>query len=233
VTDRVPEHERSAGDELSTVATLEVQLGWIEAWLQSSDAERTAFRLVHRRQLGRSGHELLNELWIRCRDSFDRRSEPYPEMQSSAAAHRFAARSLDNLSRDWRRSGRRDASLVGIEIVEPDGARTSTIEDRVLIEQLLRSVGRRAQAGLPCAGCRSEVVTAAALEVLHLVLAGEDGGSEGRTWFDRVMYEALDRLDGRADGRSQAARAQYKRRCGLCVQSLLEAAGRDLGEVVR
>ena len=212
--------------------TVDEQLGWIEEWLQGDDAVRTADRLVRRRQLGRQGQELLNEAWIRCTEGFARRGEPYPDMVHRSDAIRFAARVIDNLSRDWARGMQVTSVVDGVELVESDGARTARTEERMLVEQLLRAVGRRAQAGVPCAGCRPEIVAAAALEVLHLVLAGRDGGTEGRTWFDRVLYEALDRSDAGGAQRTTAARAQFKARCGRCVRSLLETAGRDLGEVV-
>jgi hypothetical protein len=214
----------------STFALLATQRQLLQDWLHTSDARQTATRLIRRRGLSRSADELISEAWLRIQGAFGRRDEPYPSIETGDDAARFAARVLDNLSRDWRRS---EARGSGIEFVEPDAPHdggTSSIEEHLLVSQLLHVVARRATAEARCPGCPSEVVASAALEVLHLVLNGHDGGGDGRTWIDQILYAALDRIDGDPD-RTEAARAQRKSRCGRCVMALLEAGLRDLGEV--
>jgi hypothetical protein len=214
----------------STIALLATQRQLLEDWLHTDDARQTAARLIRRRGLSRSADELISEAWLRIQRAFGRRDEPYPSIETSDDAARFAARVLDNLSRDWRRS---DSRGSGVEFVEPDvphDGGTSGIEERMLISQLLHVVALRATTDTHCPGCPAEVVAGTALEVLHLVLNGHDGGGDGRTWIDQVLYAALDRIDGDPD-RTEAARAQRKSRCGRCVMALLEAGLRDLGEV--
>ena len=205
----------------------------LEAWLQSDDARRTAQRLVRRRQLSRVPEELLNDAWLRLESTFGRRTEPYPSLDDVASAARFGARLLDNLSRDWVRSaGRRVEVELSDTLVTLDDGHDHA-ERRILVEQLIGAVAERAVSSVPCPGCPSEVVAAAALEVLHLVLSGHDGAADGRSFVDQLMYEALDRLD-RLDGdveRSTAARAQRKSRCSRCVMALLQSSANDLGEV--
>ncbi len=103
-----------------------------------------------------------------------------------------------------------------------------SVEQRMLLEQLLAAVGRILSEHRHCAGCPTEVAAAAALEAVHLMLRGDIGDETGRTWLDRILYQALDNVDGN-DGRSAEARRQRKSRCGRCASELLAEGLISLG----
>lgn len=222
--------EREGSDALSADGLPEpLQMQWrlCEQWIQSDAARRTAGRLIARRGLQQSADDLVNEAWLRLRGTFRRRTEPYPRLDTIDDVSRFGARLLDNLTRDWLRSRgrRREVALADTVVLLDPG--TDGVEQRHIVEQLVYAVGRRSRQPLQCSGCPDETVVAAALELLHLVLAGHPDEGDGRQWLDRMLYEAFDRLDDVE--RSEAARAQRKSRCGRCVMALLESAWRDLG----
>lgn len=213
-------------------AEITAQQGRLEAWLASDTATSVARRLIIRRRLDCSPGDLINDAWIRIRQSFTNRVEPLPDLDDDDSAARYCARVLDNLSRDRLRQGsrRRELSLTTISgDAEPtaDADPSTTTETRILVEQLLFAVGRRAENGLSCTGCQPAVVAAAALEILHLVLNGDDTGDRGRTWFDQMLHTALERVDPNTPS-TDAARNQRKSRCGRCVSELLTASMRDL-----
>jgi hypothetical protein len=198
-------------------------------WLESADALATATRLVRRRGLSVSGTELVSEAYLRMRRRFDSDAEA-PVLTDLRDAARYGARILDNLSRDLVRSRLRGATLVRLD--DGDMAVDTSddlghVEHRVLVEQLLRAVARRATDHIACHGCPSEVVAAAALEVVHLVLNGHDGAERGRTWFDQMIHAALSRVDPYV-APSDAALNQRKSRCGRCAADLLSASMTDL-----
>lgn len=201
----------------------------LTTWLESDDALATATRLVRRRGLSVSGPELVNEAYLRMRRRFDGDTTP-PVFGDLRDAARYGARMLDNLSRDLVRSRLRGAALVRLDdgdVALDSGDDLSHVERRVLVEQLLRAVARRASEHIACHGCPSEVVAAAALEVVHLVLSGHDGSDRGRTWFDQMIHAALSRVDPYV-APSEAARNQRKSRCGRCAADLLSASMNDL-----
>lgn len=210
------------GDESPVASDL------LTTWLNSADALATATRLVRRRGLSVSPQELVNEAYLRMRRRFDDSDTPaaLPDLQAAA---RYGARMLDNLSRDLVRSRLRGPQLERLDdgdlALADDGA--SRVEHRVLVEQLLRAVARRATDHIACHGCPSEVVAAAALEVVHLVLSGHDGADRGRTWFDQMLNAALERVDPHVAS-SSAARDQRKSRCGRCAADLLNTSMSDL-----
>jgi hypothetical protein len=186
-------------------------------------------RLVARRSIPRAPEEVVSETWIRIQGAVARRTEPYPDMANETNVVRFLGRVMDNLSRDMARqmSRRRES-----ELVESIGYREAVEHEpdtRLLIEQLVRAVGRRARKGGRCPGCADAVVAAAALEVLHLVLTEQDESAHGGTYIDRMVYAALDRVDSRRSVLSDAARRQRKARCGPCITELLEQGLADLG----
>lgn len=213
----------SVGEKLPSASDL------LTTWLNSADALATATRLVRRRGLSVTSQELINEAYLRMRRRFDGDTE-VPILGDERDAARYGARMLDNLSRDLVRSRIRRPELVRLD--DGDMALASdeelgNVEHRVLVEQLLRVVARRASDHIACHGCPSEVVAAAALEVVHLVLRGEDGADRGRTWFDQMIHAALSRVDPYV-APSQAARNQRKSRCGRCAADLLSSAMNDL-----
>jgi hypothetical protein len=205
-------------------------------WLSSDDAVSTAGRLLRRRDLDAPADDLINEAWVRIVASLERRSQPLPDLDTPASAARYAARVLDNLARDRLRARitRREVSLeqamlgtastsVGSGSPGPEQAAV----DRILLEQLLHAVAHRAVDGVRCAGCPGEVVAAAALEVIHMVLLGDEGGERGRSWMDRVLRSAIERVDP-AHPVSPGARDQRVSRCGRCASDLLAAGMADL-----
>ena len=208
---------------------LERQRRRMETWLQSDDALRYARRLVARRSIQRSPEEVVSDTWIRIQGAVARRSEPYPDMVTESNVVRFLGRVMDNLSRDMARQvvRRRESELV--ESIGYREAVEHEPDNRLLIEQLVRAVGRRARRGTQCPGCADALVAAAALEVLHLVLTEQDASPHGGTYIDRMIYAALDRVDTRRATPSDAARRQRKARCGPCITELLEQGLADLG----
>lgn len=203
------------------------QRALLDAWLQSDDALDTARRLLGRRGLNASPADLVNDAWLRITESIARRTEPYPELTEPRQAARFGARVLDNLSRDRLRSQARRREVELFDAFTDERSDPAATDTRMMLEQLLASVAVRAEEPEPCPGCPDEVVVAAALELVHLVLAGHDGGDRGRTWIDQMLYLALDRVDGGVK-RSEAAASQRKARCGRCIDGLLRAAATDL-----
>lgn len=213
---------------------LAAQRALIESWITSSDPRTTASRYLRWRNLNVDPNEVCNEAWMRLTASLDRRTEPLPAVTSSADAGAYCARVIDNLVRDRRRIALRTEAdpLEGIpELALPSAANTDRVLDRVMVEQLLHLVAHRGTSGITCDGCPATVVVATALEVLHMVLAGDDGGDRGRDWFDRIVHTALSRVDEAE--RNERAQDQRKSRCGRCVIDVLAAAMCDItgGEV--
>ncbi|MEY2974954.1 MAG: hypothetical protein RIR49_1374 [Actinomycetota bacterium] len=212
---------------------LERQRRLLLDWLGSDDASATAARLLRRRDLDWPADDLINDAWIRIVGSLERRSQPLPDLDVPAKAARYAARVLDNLARDRLRErlGRREVSLeqamLGVASAPSTSGHEDGVTDRVLLEQLLHAVAQRAGDGVRCAGCPGEVVAAAALEVIHMVLLGDEGGRRGRSWMDRVLRSAIERVDP-THPESPAARDQRVSRCGRCASDLLAAGMSDL-----
>lgn len=229
-----PRVDRSLDDP-----TRERQRRLLLDWLASDDATATAARLARRRSLDILADDLINEAWLRIVTSLERRTSPLPELDSPPQAARYGARVLDNLARDRLRAkvARREVALeqamlgnasstnqsMNLPTNDPEDA----VTDRLLLEQLLHAVAHRAVDGVRCAGCPGEVVTAAALEVIHLVLLGDDGAERGRTWIDRMLRRAVERVDPLRPS-SPAARDQRVSRCGRCASDLLAAGMSDL-----
>jgi hypothetical protein len=212
--------------DLTTLVARQAEL--LEAWLLSPDAHTTARRLLARRRLDRQPAELLDEAWIRIRRSLTDRTDPLPDLTDEAHAARYAARVLDNLSRDWVRAAARRSEVALFEDAAPAVIDDhSAFEARLVLERLLHAVAARGSSGVSCSGCPDAVVVATALEVVHLVLAGHDGGDRGRSWIDQLLHVAVDRVDGGVQ-RTEAARNQRKSRCGRCASQLLTASAGDL-----
>lgn len=222
--------ERSAGSPVAQQGpqTLESQRHLVEGWLQSDEALRYAERLTRRHRLRRSGEEIVSEAWIRMQGTFTRRPEPYPDLSSRDSAQRFGARVLDTMCRDMARlQWKRDAKQAALAF-EQGHAPHATTEGKLLIEQLVFAVGRRARHEATCPGCDHQLVATAALELLHLLLIDHDGSMSGNSILDRLLYEALDRvtLDKSVN---DDARRQRKGRCGKCIVTLIEASLHDMG----
>jgi DNA-directed RNA polymerase specialized sigma24 family protein len=199
----------------------------IDAWMLSDEGRRVAAHLLRRRGLDRPGDELVNEAWMKVQRSFERRSEPYPQLDEPRDFARFGSRVLDNLSRDWLRAVRRAGEVELASAATIDDTAFDNTETRLLLEQLLMAVSVRAQRRVGCVGCPDEVAVAAALEVVHMALSGQEGSSTGRSWIDKMLHTALDRVDGDTN-RSVEARNQRKSRCGRCATGLLKTALTDV-----
>lgn len=200
-------------------------------WLTSADARQCARRLVSRYRLATEADDVLSECWARLSAALQRRTEAYPGIVDSRTATRFAYRSLDNLCRDLARATRRRGEMVPLhddKLVLFDVDHYGSVEQRMLLEQLLAAVGRIVSEHRHCAGCPAEVAAAAALEAVHLMLRGDIGDESGRTWLDRILYQALDNVDGN-DNRTAEARRQRKSRCGRCASELLAEGLISLG----
>jgi DNA-directed RNA polymerase specialized sigma24 family protein len=224
-----PDPADATGSEVG--ATLRRQRALLEAWVQSPEALQLAGILIRRRGLEHSPAELVSEAWLRIIRSFENRTEPLPSMAESTEAARYGARIIDNLCRDHARRTirRRETSLDLMLEDRGDSASPSIapIEDadaRLMLEQVLLTLGRTIEAGFRCPGCPNHIAASTALEVIHMVLAGEDGDSRGRTWLDQLMYVALEKVDPQPAEKSPTAQSQRKSRCGRCVTELLNAA---------
>jgi hypothetical protein len=207
------------------------QRSLLEAWVQSPDAFQLAGILIRRRGLDLSPAELISEAWLRITRSFENRTEALPSMTGSSEAARYGARIIDNLCRDHgRRSMRRRETSLDLMLEDRGDSATpaiTPIEDtdaRLMLEQVLLTLGRTIEAGFRCPGCPNHIAASTALEVIHMVLAGEDGDSRGRTWLDQLMYMALEKVDPQPTEKSASAQSQRKSRCGRCVTDLLNAA---------
>lgn len=193
------------------------------AWLTSTDARLCAKRLVSRYGVPAEAEDVLSESWVRLSSALQRRGDPYPGILDVQTATRFAYRTLDNVCRDLARANRRRGEVVPLhddKVVLFGADHYGSIEQRLLLEQLLATVGRMAAEHRHCAGCPAEVAAATALEAIHLMLRGDVGDESGRTWLDRILYQALENVDGN-DNRTAEARRQRKSRCGRCASELL------------
>lgn len=227
-TARETNRPSSAHPAIQAPQSLQSQRQLVEGWLQSAEALHYAKRLTHRHRLRRSGEEVVSEAWIRMQGTFSRRSEPYPDLGSRESAQRFVARVLDTMCRDMARlQWKRDAQQAA-DAFEQGHTPHSTSDGKLLIEQLLFAVGRRARHGVQCSGCHDEVVIAASLELLHLLLIEHDGSMSGNTLLDRLLYEALDRVT-LEHSLAEDARRQRKARCGKCIVAMIESGLRDMG----
>ena len=211
---------------------LQRQRTLIAEWLASEPAVITAKRYLRWRTLDDDPAEVCNEAWVRITTALDRRAAPLPDVATLDDAAAYAARTIDNIVRDRRRrlTRRGDAhveDLPELLLTAGDDGHEAHVVDRVLIEQLLVIVASKAGAPDRCPGCPGEVVIATALEVLHMVLAGDEGGDRGRAWIDRLIHTPLERTDAHTPA-SDRALDQRKSRCGRCVIDLLSAALREL-----
>ena len=200
-------------------------------WLTSADARQCARRLVYRYRVPSEADDVLSECWARLSTALQRRGEPYPGIVDAKTATRFAYRTLDNLCRDLARASRRRGEVVPLhddKVVLFGADHYGSVEQRLLLEQLLATVGRIIAEHRHCAGCPAEVAAAAALEAIHLMLRGDVGDESGRTWLDRILYQALENVDGN-DDRTAEARRQRKSRCGRCASELLAEGLISLG----
>jgi hypothetical protein len=153
-------------------------------------------------------------------------------MTSVQETSRYGARVIDNLCRDLaRKNFRRRETSLEVMLTDRSGDQALATSDtadgtetRMMLEQVLLALGRNIEAGFTCPGCPNHVAAATALEVVHMVLAGEDGDTKGRNWLDQMLYVALERVDPETTPKSDAARTQRKSRCGRCVTELLNAA---------
>lgn len=203
---------------------LGLQRNLVIEWITSGDAVDAARRYLRFHGVDDDPRDVCNEAWVRLTASLDRRTEPLPSVTSESDAAAYCSRVLDNLVRDRRRAASRRSStsldeLGEIALPMTTGDASAPVLDRVMVEQLLLAVAARGPQMVRCAGCPAEVVVATALECLHMVLAGDEGGDRGRDWFDRVLHTALVRVD--SSERSDRAQDQRKSRCGRCVTELL------------
>jgi DNA-directed RNA polymerase specialized sigma24 family protein len=206
---------------------LGLQRDLIEAWLASDAAVRTAERYLRWRSVDADPAEICNEAWVRLNGSMKHRDSPLPAVTTTDDAAAYCARVIDNLVRDRRRAAHRrriDPLDDFQDLATGTGVSTSEerVLDRMLIEQLLHVVADMGTRTAPCEGCPRAVVVATALEVVHMVLAGDEGGPRGREWMDQHIHTALARVDSAE--RTERAWDKRKSRCGRCVVELLGAA---------
>lgn len=197
-------------------------------WLESDDAKDTAARLVVKYRLDTDPAELLNETWVRLTTSLRRRSAGLPEMNGLQDAAKYGFRTMDNLCRDRVRSRQRRSEIalivddsVSIPIVQGD---FDSIEQQEFLRRLLHAVSRAISDRPRCAGCANGVAEAAALQVVHVLLADDDASDSNRPWLDQLLYRSLEIVDPDLSDRSPEARRQRKSRCGRCVRDILSQA---------
>lgn len=208
------------------------QMTLITAWISSDDARHSAQRLIARYRLRIEPGDLLNDLWSKLASSLERRGEPYPDIADAQSAARFAYRSMDNLCRDMLRSARRRGELVPMEddsIEFSTMGGYSSVDQKILLEQLLFSVGAVLRSRRTCPGCPESVAGAVALETVHLMLKGDVGDESGRQWLDRLLYEALESVDPEHAERTAEARRQRKSRCGRCASEIITQGLQSMG----
>ena len=202
------------------------------SWLSTADARQTAARLVGRYGLNEDPDDLLSEAGLRVYSSMSHREEPLVGSDVHTVATRYAARSLSNVAIDLARrqvlKQKQEITLAQTlyRQVGPD----RQVEALVFIEQLVINVNALVRSGVSCAGCRTEVVFAAATEVMQLVLI--EGNTNDRSggdddWFDDAIQTVIDRLS--PGSATPAARRKRRTRCKHCVLELLGGALRRMG----
>jgi len=211
---------------------LETQLALVSEWLTGDDARQTARRLVGKYQLRIEPGDLINEVWAKIAQAFGRRSTSHDDMYDVKGAARFAYRAMDNLCRDMVRSQKRRGEVVeydDLSIAYATAGGYSEIDQKIFLEQLLYSVGATVKSPKDCPGCPPAIAAAVALETVHLMMRGDVGDETGRQWLDRLMYEALEAVDGNQRDRSPDAQRQRKLRCGRCATEIITAGLDKLG----
>lgn len=203
---------------------LETQLGLVSSWIMGEDARLTARRLTSKYRLQIEPGDLINETWLKLAQSFGRRGEPYDDLNDDKSAARFAYRAMDNLCRDMTRSAKRRGDVVeydDLSLAYATAGGFSEVDQKLFLEQLLFSVGSMVKSPKDCPGCPSAIAAAVALETVHLMMRGDVGDESGRQWLDRLMYEALEAVDGNQRDRSGDAQRQRKLRCGRCATEII------------
>jgi DNA-directed RNA polymerase specialized sigma24 family protein len=205
----------------------------LEEWLRSEDARHTATRLVVKYRLDIEASELLHETWVKLTASVQRGNSTFDQLTSPADVAKYAYRTMDNLCRDHLRSRQRRNEIIlsdegsgSIPIIDHG---FDSVEQHDFLEQLLYAVGSVVERRPTCAGCSKGVAEAAALQAVHLLLAGDDAPDSNRPWLDQLLYRALDIVDSEQSHRAPDARRQRKARCGRCARDILAEALSSMG----
>jgi hypothetical protein len=205
----------------------------VVVWLRSEDAHTTAARLVVKYRLDIEAPELLHEAWVRLTASVQRGNDTLEQFDSPSDAAKYGFRAMDNLCRDHLRSRHRRNEVVlsddatgSIPIIDRG---FDSVEQRDFLERLLYAVGAAVERRPTCVGCSKGVAEAAALQAVHLLLAGDDAPDSNRPWLDQLLYRALDIVDLEQSHRAPDARRQRKARCGRCARDILAEALSSMG----
>lgn len=200
----------------------------LDSWLRSEDARLTAARLVARYQLEIDASDLLHETWLRLSAAIHRGNSALSELSEPSEVAKYAYRAMDNLCRDFARTRRRRGELVVLDevpaLVPTTDGGFDSIEQQEFLGRLLYAVSSTIDGQPTCVGCAKGVAEAAALQAVHLLLAGDDATDSARPWIDQLLYRSLDIVDVDNAGRSPEARRQRKLRCGRCAREILTEA---------
>lgn len=235
------------GDTFGTMSPeerIQRQGSAVGKWLTSARSAEAAAQICRRRGLPTDfAIDLVNDAWIRVKELFERRSEPYPDLDDEVAAERFARRILSNLAIDRARSAghSRVTPLNDALGMEPTGSSPwsgtvetiSSVENRDVVFRLRNAVGSRISDAVdPCPGCPGDVVAAVSLYVCNSLACGLI--PEGRNSpLDSLIYEGLQTHDPAhfREMNEPMSDAQRKRksRCGTCIVRLLRECAESVG----
>jgi hypothetical protein len=242
-----------SGDAASAVGA---QLQGVLEFLQSPGAVQFARRCAVERGLAPDlAGDLVHDAWLRTRSTFQRRTEPYPDLDGDDAFRRYAWRVIATAAIDRARLSAHRREVLASPDAHVHHADASN-EDRVPLAPLgmatddpgydavdWRTIGVRWRTAVahevdadiaPCPGCAGTLVAAVALHICNCVAAGRLGSeSLGDSELDALLYDGLTRYDtstfSSTSAVMSAAQRKKKSRCGRCIVDLLRTAATRIG----
>jgi DNA-directed RNA polymerase specialized sigma24 family protein len=223
-------------------------------WLLSDEARIHAQRSLRKFDLPADlAGDVIHDTWLDINATFNRRTDPYPDLQTEHAVARYTKKSVTNnvVDRVRKASHRHERPILrhhrnGDDDNHPnaddayvasnasDDDQLDDIDNKHLALQLRASVARRAEHNAErCHGCDQSIVLAVALYVCNAAGASNEVVEDH---LDDLIYQGLKVNDpttfaGHADS-ATAAQRQKKSRCGRCIKTLLRNASGDIGMTV-
>ncbi len=248
-----PRSARSYGHGISGSATAK-QRDLVLRWVLSDEARIHAQRALRKYDLPADfAGDVIHDTWLDINATFNRRTEPYPDLETDLAVARYTKRVVTNNVVDRvrkashrherpiprHRHGDHDDHPVDDDVSSlssgvADSEEFGDIDTKHLALQLRASVARRAEHNAErCHGCNQSIVLAVALYVCNAAGASHETVEDH---LDDLIYQGLQVNDpatfGGHTGSATAAQRQKKSRCGRCITSLLQNAAGDIGMTV-
>lgn len=244
----------SYGDGISASATAQ-QRNLVLDWVLSNEARSHAQRALRKYDLPADfAGDVIHDTWLDINATFNRRTDPYPDLTTDQAVARYTKRVVTNnvvdrvrkashrherpISRQHRNDDhddhRTDDDVSSLSSGVTDSEELGHIDTKHLALQLRASVARRAEHHAErCHGCDQSIVLAVALYVCNAAGASNETVEDH---LDDLIYQGLQVNDpatfGDHAGSATAAQRQKKSRCGRCIRSLLQNAAGDIGMTV-